>query len=140
MTNPCQSLRATAAGVLAGIALWAGLSLAPAPVRANDSIIEQQTGGLDVEDLDDTDLGFRNGSLIVAPIPFSNPMIGSGLILGAGYLFQFDPQSDPSVIGLGGLRSDNGSQAVAAAVSLNFNSNRWKMSLGGGTADVKYDL
>lgn len=140
MTNACPSLRATAAGVLVGIALWAGFSLAPAPVRANDSIIEQQTSGLDVDELDDTDLGFRNGSLIVAPIPFSNPMIGSGLILGAGYLFQFDPQSDPSVIGLGGLRSDNGSQAVAAAVSLNFNSNRWKMSLGGGTADVKYDL
>ncbi|MEX0287308.1 MAG: BamA/TamA family outer membrane protein [Paracoccaceae bacterium] len=111
-----------------------------APVDANDSLIEQQTRGLSAEQLQDSPLGFRNGSLIVAPIPFSNPMIGSGLILGGGYLFQLDEGSDPSLIGLGGLRSDNGSQAAAAAVSFKFRDNRWQMSLGGGKADVRYDL
>lgn len=123
--------RAFAAGVLLAAGLWGDLP-------AQESIVERND--VDLGHLEDSPLGFRNGSLIVAPIPFSNPMIGSGLVLGAGYLFQLDEGSDPSIIGLGGLRSDNGSQAGAAAVSVNFDSNRWKLSLGGGRADVKYDL
>jgi hypothetical protein len=34
-----------------------------------------------------SDIGLRNSSVIVAPIPVSNPAIGAGLTLGAGYLF-----------------------------------------------------
>ena len=32
-------------------------------------------------------VGIKSGSLVVAPIPFSNPILGQGLTLGAGYLF-----------------------------------------------------
>ncbi len=125
--------------------LGAALAFLAAPFAApfalaTESLLEQQTAGLMPEEAQESGLGFTSGSLIIAPIPFSNPMIGSGLMLGAGYLFQLDAGSDPSIIGAGALRSDNGSQAVAAGVSFKFHDNRWQLSLGGGKADVKYDL
>ncbi|WIY24940.1 BamA/TamA family outer membrane protein [Parasedimentitalea psychrophila] len=88
----------------------------------------------------ESNFGFSNGSVIVAPVPFSNPTIGSGLALGAGYLFKTDPGSNTSVIGLGAMRSDNGSQAVGLMTNLAFNNNRWLVSIFAGKADVRYDL
>ena len=84
--------------------------------------------------------GFRNGSVVVAPVPFSSPMIGSGLALGAGYLFKTSPDANTSVIGLGGLRSDNGSQAAAGMVNLAFPGNRWQIKALAARADAVYDL
>ena len=88
----------------------------------------------------ETRFGFNNGSVIVAPVPFSNPMIGSGLALGAGYLFKTDPNSKTSVIGIGAMRSDNGSQAVGLMTNLAFDNNRWLVNFFAGKADVRYDL
>ncbi|WP_240931791.1 BamA/TamA family outer membrane protein [Parasedimentitalea denitrificans] len=88
----------------------------------------------------ETSFGFSNGSVIVAPVPFSNPTIGSGLALGAGYLFKNDPDSKTSVIGIGAMRSDNGSQAVGLMTNLAFNNNRWLANFFAGKADVRYDL
>ncbi len=84
--------------------------------------------------------GFGNGSFVVAPIPFSNPTIGSGLALGLGYLFQMDATSKPSVIGVAGLRSDNGSMAAGVAGNIYFRENRWILSLLAAEANVQYDL
>ncbi|MGR3615552.1 MAG: hypothetical protein ACU0BB_05885 [Paracoccaceae bacterium] len=69
--------------------------------------------------------GLNNGSFIVAPVPFSDPTIGSGLALGLGYLFQDDKNSNTSVLGFGGLRSENGSQAYGLIANLALNNNRW---------------
>ena len=120
-------------------ALGMCLALA-APVQAeNQGIIDQQ-----LEALPDTDgdakYGFRNGSVVVAPIPFSNPTIGSGLMLGAGYLFTTAEGSKPSVIGIGGLRSDNGSVAGGLTLNLAFDNNRWLFKSIFAKADVRYDL
>ena len=84
--------------------------------------------------------GFRNGSVVVAPVPFSSPMIGSGLGLGAGYLFKTSPDANTSVIGLGGLRSDNGSQAAAVMVNFALPGNRWQVKALAARADAVYDL
>jgi Omp85 superfamily domain len=84
--------------------------------------------------------GFRNGSVVVAPIPFANPTIGNGLALGAGYLFQADPGSKPSNIGIGGFRSDNGSAGYGVSISLALNDNKWLIKALLASADVKYDL
>ncbi|OED48000.1 hypothetical protein AB838_13295 [Rhodobacteraceae bacterium (ex Bugula neritina AB1)] len=84
--------------------------------------------------------GFRNGSVVVAPVPFSSPMIGSGLGLGAGYLFKTGPDANTSVIGLGGLRSDNGSQAAAVMVNFALPGNRWQVKALAARADAVYDL
>lgn len=109
------------------------------PALADAGIIDRNSATLgSVQDADS--IGFRNGSVIVAPIPFSNPTIGSGLVLGAGYLFSIDPGSKPSVIGIAGLRSDNGSMAGGAAINLFWNDNRWQLNLLYARADVNYDL
>lgn len=105
----------------------------------NQGVIDNQLDSIP-EVSDDTNVGFRNGSFIVAPIPFSNPTIGSGLMLGAGYLFSTDETSTPSMIGIGALRSDNGSQGVGLALNLAFNNNRWLFKSMYAEADLRYDL
>lgn len=99
--------------------------------RRLDQVHQQQT---------DDGIGFRRGSVVVAPIPFSNPTIGSGLALGGGYMFKLDPQAKTSVIGLGAMRSDNGSEALGAMVNLAFGDNRWLLNSFFGKADLHYDL
>ncbi len=93
-----------------------------------------------LEVTEDTDYGFRNGSFIVAPIPFSNPTIGAGVVLGAGYLFSLDSQSKPSVIAVAALASDNDSKAYGFTLNLYFDNNRWQFESMFGQADLHYDL
>src|SRR6056297_2134771 len=104
---------------------------------AQNRLPEQRTTVVDAATR--TDIGFRSGSFVVAPIPFSNPTIGNGVTLGAGYLFQL-PDSKPSAMGVGGFRSANGSEAYAAGGRVNFDSGRWTLGVFGGTADVFYDF
>lgn len=93
----------------------------------------------EMSEIAESDYGFKRGSFIVAPIPFSNPTIDSGLLLGAGYLFTL-PGSKPSGLGYGRLQSGNGSSGQAAGVSLNFGEGRWTVFGFGGSAEVFYDL
>ncbi|WP_270729943.1 BamA/TamA family outer membrane protein [Shimia sp. Alg240-R146] len=86
------------------------------------------------------DIGFSNGSVVVAPIPFRNELVGAGLALGLGYLLKTDEASDTSMIGVGALRSENGSEAFAATASFAFHENTWKLNLTAGQADMFYDL
>jgi len=104
---------------------------------AQNRLPEQRTTVVDAATK--TDVGFRSGSFVVAPIPFSNPTIGNGVTLGAGYLFEL-PGSKPSAVGFGGFRSANGSEAYAAGGRVNFDSGRWTLGVFGGTAEVFYDL
>jgi hypothetical protein len=85
-------------------------------------------------------IGWTNGSFFVAPIPLSNPTIGSGLVLGGGYLFTIDAESNPSSVGVGGFRTSNGSQGAGAGVSLSFGQKRWSLGVAGGSAEVFYDF
>lgn len=84
--------------------------------------------------------GFRHGSVVVAPIPFKNVLIGAGLVLGAGYLFQADEDSDTSVLGVAAMRSENGSSAFGLGGNIAFHDNRWQVSLAAADAQVNYDL
>ncbi|MGI9370104.1 MAG: BamA/TamA family outer membrane protein [Ruegeria sp.] len=110
-----------------------------ADAQSASGVVDTHAGVLEESTKEDS-IGFRQGSVVVAPIPFSNPTVGSGLILGAGYLFTLDDGSDPSVLGIAGLKSDNGS--IAGGVSLNFNflENRWHIKTLFAKADVRYDL
>ncbi|TCL09674.1 surface antigen-like protein [Shimia isoporae] len=85
-------------------------------------------------------VGLRSGSVVVAPIPFRNELVGAGLALGFGYLLKTDQSSDTSIIGVGTLRSENGSTATALSANFAFNENKWKLSLTAGEADMFYDL
>jgi outer membrane protein assembly factor BamA len=113
---------------------------------SHSNVLAQDQGSIDdelstlSEISEDSDYGFRNGSIVVAPIPFSNPTIGSGLMLGVVYLFKTDTTSKPSMIGAGALRSDNGSNGYGLSVKLAFDNNRWLFNSMFAKADVRYDL
>lgn len=85
-------------------------------------------------------VGVRNGSFIVAPIPFSNPSLGSGLALGGAYLFRTDEASDSSTVGFGAFRSDNDSEGYAFGWDVDFNAGTWSSNLIFADADFNYDL
>lgn len=84
--------------------------------------------------------GIGDGSVIVAPVPFSSPMIGSGLGLGAGYIYKNQGDTRSSNFGIGGFYSDNGSFGYGLAANIATRGNRWLLKLFVGAADVKYDL
>lgn len=106
-------------------------AFAASPEDLNDAIKNAA-----VED----DLGFKSGSIVVAPVPFKNSLIGAGLALGGGYMFQLDEGSDTSIIGLGGMTSENGSSAFGLMGNFAFAQNRWQLSFAAGKADIFYDL
>ncbi len=98
-------------------------------------------GGVDTFDpIETNDFGLRAGSFVVAPIPFQNPTIGTGLALGAGYLFQNDASAGTSLIGLGVAGSDNGTRVYGLLANINTAENRWRIKSFFGRADVNYDL
>jgi len=81
-----------------------------------------------------------DGDFVVAPIPFSNATIGSGLTFGAAYLVPFDSESPPSVIGAGCLYSDNDSYAAAAAFKGYLAGDRYRVLMAVGTGRLNFDL
>lgn len=86
------------------------------------------------------ELGFKHGSIIVAPVPFKSPAIGAGLALGGGYLFKSDAESSTSAIGGAGFKTENGSKGFGLGFNLNLDSDRWKTTFLLGSVDLNYDL
>ncbi|WP_170347608.1 hypothetical protein [Ruegeria atlantica] len=109
------------------------------PVIAGAVTIEDGIEAFDATQ-EETSTGLRNGSLVVAPIPFADPTLGTGVTLSAGYLFNMDEGSKPSLVGIAGLRSDNGSEAFGAAANFAFDNNRWQVETLFAKADFNYDL
>lgn len=123
---------------LAGFILGFGLALPSGMLHAQDVFSGEAIN--QTVDVQDTALGFGNGSIVVAPIPLSNPTVGSGLILGAGYLFNTDEESDTSFFGLGALRTDNGTEGYALAGNFSLSQNRFKFGFAGGAVNAFYPL
>lgn len=111
------------------------------PASAQTSFVSGPTGEADAPKLGEQDaLGFRQGSVIVVPIPSQNPTFETGIAIGAGYIFRADEESANSFIGLGGYRSTNGSRVYGVSTSLSFSEDRWKISLTAAEMDLNYDL
>jgi Omp85 superfamily domain len=108
-------------------------------VAAQDGLVDSQAGRVAAPD-ESNGIGILDGSVVAAPIPFSNPTIGNGLALGVGYLFKADEGSKPSVLGIGGFRSDNGSEGYGLTFNLALDNNRWLINSMLASADVRYDL
>ncbi|MFK7875682.1 MAG: BamA/TamA family outer membrane protein [Paracoccaceae bacterium] len=123
-------------GVLIGPAIFA--SCISSALLANPNLVDNGLSPVRAPQ-ENSDYGIRNGSALVVPIPFSNPAIGAGLSLGAGYLFQLSPEADTSFVGLGAMGSDNGSQAYGIAANLSFGTG-WGFNLALAEADIRYDL
>nr|WP_319948730.1 BamA/TamA family outer membrane protein [uncultured Shimia sp.] len=107
--------------------------------HADQSLVARSTKPVK-QAAENEDIGFRRGSFIAAPIPFSNPLIETGLALGLGYLFQADPDSGTSVLGVGGLKSSNGSEAFGLTANLSLDADRWNFGGTFADADLNYDL
>lgn len=120
------------------MALLSGLFLMPNAGMA-DTAMDEATSPIESA-AEAAEYGFRAGSFVVAPIPFKNPVIGAGLALGLGYIYQTDEASNNSVIGVGAMASDNGTRAYGASVSMAWDDNRWQLSALLAEGDLNYDL
>jgi len=88
-------------------------------------------------------VGQKRGEMVIAPIPLSNPAIGSGLILGLGYIFPLDKKderSPPSIIGGAGMYASSGSWALGAATKLYFKEDRYRLTAVYGRGEVDYSF
>lgn len=106
--------------------------------NANETVIEESFGPAFEQD-NNKAYGLRNGSFLAVPVPFSNPLLDSGLALGAGYLFQTSEASDTSYFAVGAMRSSNGSEAYGFSADLSFGSG-WNFDTTLASANLNYDV
>jgi hypothetical protein len=81
--------------------------------------------------------------LVLAPLPLSNPAIGSGLAVAAVYTIAAraaERASPPTTLGGGGFYTNNGSWAGAAGVKLYLKQDRFRATIGAGLGRINYDL
>ncbi len=87
-------------------------------------------------------LGGR-GAFVVAPLPISSPAIGSGIVPVFGYIFPFstrDKVSPPSVIGVAGLVTNNGSRGFVIGAQLFLKENTYEITSGYVHGNVDYNI
>lgn len=85
----------------------------------------------------------RRGSLLVAPIPISSPALGTGLIPVLGYIFPLrkdDKVSPPSVVGVAGVVTDNGTRGFAAFADLFLGEDTYRITSLYVHGNLNYDL
>jgi hypothetical protein len=83
------------------------------------------------------------GSFIIAPLPISSPALGTGLVPILGYIFPFrksDTVSPPSVVGVAGLITDNGSRGFAVYADLFIKKDTYRITSGYVRGNINYDL
>jgi outer membrane protein assembly factor BamA len=109
----------------AAIALAAALLLAASPLAAQHEAVTETLK--DAEEIPPISL---KGSWVAVPIPVSNPTIGTGLAAGVAYLFRLDEKSKSSLVGGGGLKTENGTWGGAAGASVNLKEGTWQVKAG----------
>ena len=80
---------------------------------------------------------------MIAPLPISSPALGSGIVPLLGYIFPFskkDKVSPPSVVGVVGLVTNNGSRGFAGGGQLYLKEDRYRITSGFGHGNVNYDI
>jgi len=85
----------------------------------------------------------RRGSFIIAPLPISSPALGTGIVPVLGYIFPLrknDHVSPPSVLGMAGLVTDNGSRGFGAYADLYMKENTYRISTIYVRGNVNYNL
>jgi hypothetical protein len=85
----------------------------------------------------------RRGSFIVAPLPISSPALGTGIVPVLGYIFPFqksDNVSPPSVVGMAGLVTNNGSRAFGTYADLFIKQDTYRITGLYVQGNLNYDL
>ena len=129
---------------LAAVAVF--LAIGGRPGLAQEEATDVDSRRAYVPNLRDADVPAtaQKGNFVVAPIPFSNPTLDTGLILGAAYFYSQTAEQakvqPASVTGLGVMYSQNGSNGMAVGHSGYFNEDRWRVSGALGNADLELPL
>ena len=118
------------------VALTAPLIASPA---LSDTIVRTTTEKARPTD-SEKEVGFREGSIVVAPIPSKGIELGWGLALAAGYLFKMDENSSTSSLFAGYFESENGSRAYGLGTDLAWSDDIWRFRALAGEAEVNYNL
>lgn len=85
----------------------------------------------------------RRGSWVIAPLPISSPALGTGLVPVLAYIFPFrknDKISPPSVVGVTGLVTDNGTRGFAAYGDLFLREDTYRITSIYLRGNLNYDL
>lgn len=80
---------------------------------------------------------------MIAPLPIVSPAIGSGIVPILGYITPIPPKErteTPSVIGAGGLITNNGSRAFFLGTDLYFKQARYEVETGYAHGNLDYNL
>jgi hypothetical protein len=77
---------------------------------------------------------------VLAPIPISNPTVGSGLALGAMLLYELDETSRSSYTGFGGGYTDSDSWAVGGISKAYRQGDRYALSVAAAYGEINYDF
>ncbi len=85
----------------------------------------------------------RGGSFVIAPLPISSPALGTGIVPVLGCIFPLrkdDHVSPPSVVGVAGLATDNGSRGFGAYSDLYMKRSTYRISAIYVRGNINYDL
>jgi Omp85 superfamily domain len=83
----------------------------------------------------------KRGEFVAAPLPMINPTLENGLAFVAGYLYRLDvrdTETPPSVTGVGGFKTSNGSWAAAFVQSLHPAHDKFRILGLAAYSDVNY--
>ncbi len=116
------------------------VALGVATALSRPAVAQEDHVRREVEQVETVASTKKSGDFVIAPIPILNPTLGVGLALGGAYLFQIDEGSYPSLVGGGGLYTDNGSKAFGVAQSANFKDNAWKIVAGALVYDLNLEF
>lgn len=129
-------LRIAALGVL--------LTIGPLQVLADESDTDTRPGIAPDIRGDESELTLERGNVVVAPIPISNPTLGTGLVAVAAYFYaQTEEQKKvqpASVTGLAAMYTSNDSKAIAIAQQNYWSTNKWRFTGVAGAADFRLPL
>ncbi|HVN30756.1 MAG TPA: BamA/TamA family outer membrane protein [Thermoanaerobaculaceae bacterium] len=104
------------------------------PVNPVDAVPAEATAG---------EKKAAKNELVIAPIPLSNPTIGSGLGVAAVYTLakkEIEKETPPTTLGAGGFYTDSGSWAGAVAAKASLKEDRFRLTLAGALGRINYDL
>lgn len=125
-------------------ALGAVLTLAPLLVCADAAETDTRPGIAPDIRGDESELTVQRGNTVVAPIPISNPTVGTGLVAVAAYFYaQTDEQKKvqpASVTAMAVMYTSNDSKAIAIAQQNYWSNNKWRFTGVAGAADFRLPL
>lgn len=88
----------------------------------------------------DAPLKVEKGNFVIVPIPISNPMLDTALVVGAAYFYKQTPEQKKvqpaSVTGAGAMYSSNGSLAAGLGHQSYWSEDRWRLTAAVGYADL----